>query len=117
LDSVRGCSPGVPVELISRKLCSARQMRTRPPFRRNIRAQGPFLFIAAIIAIVGVALVVYGVGLAQAHLGSGLIAIGAGLLLLDAGGFVVVRNPYILIGGAAGAVIILIGAALSAFGH
>jgi hypothetical protein len=89
----------------------------RKSIRSNDRGQGPFLFIAAIIAIVGLALVVYGVGLVQVHLGSGLISIGAGLLLLDVGGFVVVRNPYILIGGAAGAVIILIGAALSALGH
>ena len=88
----------------------------RKSIRSNDRGQGPFLFIAAIIAIVGLALVVYGVGLVQVHLGSGSFQLERDCCY-SASGVRGGQESVHLIGGAAGAVIILIGAALSALGH
>lgn len=91
--------------------------RVRRGIHRNQRGQGPLIIVAAIVALVGLGIIIYGVSLLATAEGLGLIDIGVGLILLDVGGFVVIRTPTVLIGGIPGGVIIIIGIFLSQLGH
>ena len=85
--------------------------------RRDDSAQAEI--VALVLVIVGVALIIYGGTLATGtEVGSGLVWIGIGIIVADVGGFVVFETPYVLIGGGAGFVIVIIGALIHlATGH
>ena len=79
--------------------------------------QGPLLAIFPIVLVlIGVIMIFVGISTASGGcVGTGLMWIGGGIIIGDFGGFVVVKHPFVLIGGGAGFVVILIGAAARAF--
>lgn len=84
---------------------------------KDVSAQGMiFAIFPIILVIAGLILIIIGITTAGGGcVGTGLMWVGGGIIVGDFGGFVMVKNPYVLVAGGAGFVILLIGAALRAF--
>lgn len=95
---------------------SAHPRFTPMNFHSDTWALGPLTVLSIILIVVGVVMILIGVSTAQSGcVGSGLMWIGGGVIVGGFGGFVTVQNPYVLISGGAGFVIVLVGAATRAF--
>ncbi len=69
-----------------------------------------------ILVVIGLVLIIVGISTATGGcVGSGLMWVGGGIIVGDFGGFIQIKNPYVLIAGGAGFVILLVGAAMRAF--
>ncbi len=84
----------------------------RSRIRDDVCGQGGlFELVAVAMLIIGVIMILVGIGIVNGGgLGLGLMVIGGGMVIGDIGGVIIVENSYVLIGGAAGAVFLLIGA-------
>lgn len=76
--------------------------------------EAPILvLLSVVLVIVGVVMLLAGIATASSGcIGTGLMWIGGGIIVGDFGGYLSIQIPHVLIGGGAGAVILLVGAAV-----